>query len=143
MVITFLLVILLSVFLKYCFLAFKGFDLGQFLCDVCKLAKHKFVSFLISSNTRASTPFTRIHNDVCGPSTVHNISRTHWFVSFVDDCTQMSWVFLLKQKSYVSSTFQNFFHMVKNQFQVEIKRVRSNNARDYFNQVLSPFFKEK
>ena len=33
--------------------------------------------------------------------------------------------------------------MVKNQFGVEIKKIRSDNARDYFNQVLSPFFKEK
>ena len=51
---------------------FKGFDLGMFHCEVCKLAKHKCVSFPIS-NTRASKPFTLIHSDVWGPSTVHNL----------------------------------------------------------------------
>ena len=100
---------------------FKGFDLGQFHCDVCELAKHKHVSFPIS-NTRASMPFTLIHSDVWGPSTVHNIFGAHWFVSFIDNCTRVSWVFLLKQKSNVNFTFQNFFHMVKNQFGVEIKK---------------------
>ena len=121
---------------------FKGFDLGQFHYDVCEPAKHKHVSFPIS-NTRASMPFTLIHSDVWGPSTVHNIFGARWFVSFIDNCTRVSWVFLLKQKSNVNFTFQNFFHMVKNQFGVEIKKIRSDNARDYFNQVLSPFLKEK
>ena len=101
---------------------FKGFDLGQFHCDVCELAKHKLASFPIS-NTRASMPFTLIHSYVLGPFTVHNIFRARWFISFINNCTRVSWVFLLKQKSYVSFTFQNFFHMVKNQFGVEIKRV--------------------
>ena len=33
--------------------------------------------------------------------------------------------------------------MVKNQFGVNIKRFRSNNARDYFNQVLTPYFQKE
>ena len=53
---------------------FKGFDLGMFHCEVCELAKHKRVSFPIS-NTRVSIPFTLIHSDVWGPSTIQNISR--------------------------------------------------------------------
>ena len=84
---------------------FDGVDLHIFHCDVCELAKHKHVSFQIS-DTRASTPFTLIHSDIWGPSTVPNIFGARWFVSFIDDCTRVSWVFLLKQKSYVSSTFQ-------------------------------------
>ena len=87
---------------------FKRFDLGQFHCDVCELAKHKCVSFPIS-NTRVSIPFTLIHSDVWGPSIVHNISKIRWFISFTDDCTRVSWVFLQKQKSDVSFIFQNFF----------------------------------
>jgi hypothetical protein len=33
--------------------------------------------------------------------------------------------------------------MVKNQFGVNIKRFRSDNARDYFNQVLTPYFQKE
>ena len=121
---------------------FKGIDIGLLHCDVCELAKHKRVPFPIS-NKKMSFPFHLIHSDVWGPSTVSNISGARWFVLFIDDCTRMSWVFLLKNKSDVTSTFKNFFFMIKTQFDVEIKRVRSDNAKDYFNHDLSSFFIEK
>ena len=33
--------------------------------------------------------------------------------------------------------------MIKTQFDVRIKRFRSDNTRDYFNQILSPFFQKE
>ena len=33
--------------------------------------------------------------------------------------------------------------MIKNQFRVNIKRFRSNNARDYFNQIITSFFEKE
>ena len=63
-------------------------------------------------------------------------------MSFIDDCTRMTWIFLLKNKSDVSLVFQKFFNMVKTQFGVGINRFRSDNAKDYFNQTLAPFFQQ-
>ena len=74
-----------------------------------------------------------------GPSTLQNVSGACWFLTFIDDCTRVTWVFLLKQKSEVSSVVQCFFSMVKNQFGVSIKRIRSDNAKDYFNHGLISF----
>ena len=118
---------------------FQGLDIGMFHCDDCEFAKHKRVSFPIS-NKRTSVPFSLVHSDVWGPSNIPNISGARWFVIFIDDCTRVSWVYLLKQKSEVSQTFQNFFQMIRNQFGTAIKRFRSDNAKDYFNQTLSSFF---
>lgn len=55
----------------------------------------------------------------------------------------MSWIFLLRNKSDVSSVFPIFHNMVKNQFGVGIKKFRSDNAKDYFNQILSPYFQKE
>jgi hypothetical protein len=33
--------------------------------------------------------------------------------------------------------------MIKNQFGISIKGIRTNNARDYFNHILSPYFDKK
>ena len=55
-------------------------------CDVCELAKHKHAYFQIS-NKRTNVPFSVIHSDIWGPSTISNIFGAHWFVSFIDDCT--------------------------------------------------------
>ena len=43
----------------------------------------------------------------------------------------------------MSEVFPNFFKMIKNQFGVCIKRLRSDNARDYFNQTLSTFLQKE
>ena len=114
----------------------------SFHCEVCELAKHKRVPFPISNN-RSSFPFYLIHSDVWGPSTVPNVSGARWFVTFIDDCTRVTWIFLLKHKSEVSIVFPNFFSMVKNQFGVNIKRLRSDNAKDYFNQILTPLLSKR
>ena len=90
---------------------FLGIDIDGFHCEVCEFAKHK-CNFFPISNKRTSIPFSLIHSDVWGSSMVPNISGPRWFVLFVDDCTRVSWVFLLKHKSYVCSTFQTFFHMI-------------------------------
>jgi hypothetical protein len=54
------------------------------------------------------------------------------FVTFIDDCTWVTWAYLLKQKSEVNSCFFNFSLQLKINL-VSIKRIRSENAKDYFN----------
>ncbi|KAK2354846.1 putative mitochondrial protein [Trifolium repens] len=117
---------------------FKNLDVESLCCEVCELAKHKRASFPVSTKVSTS-PFYLIHTDVWGPSNVPNISGARWFVIFIDDCTRVTWVYLLRQKSEVTSVFLHFFSMVKNQFGVSIKRVRSDNAKDYFNHGLNSF----
>jgi hypothetical protein len=55
----------------------------------------------------------------------------------------MTWVYLLKRKTDVSHIFPNFTKMIKNQFRVSIKGIRTDNARDYFNKILSPYFEKE
>ena len=117
-------------------LLFKNVDVDTFHCDVCEFAKHR-VSFPLS-NKRSSFPFALIHSDIWGSS-----FGARWFVSFIDDCTCVTWIFLLKQKLDVSIVFPNYHNMVKNQFRVSIKWGRSDNAKDYFNQTLSSYFQKE
>ncbi|KAB2611146.1 hypothetical protein D8674_019178 [Pyrus ussuriensis x Pyrus communis] len=50
-----------------------------------------------------------------------------WFVIFVDDCTRMTWLYTMKQKSDVGPIFQQFYRMIGNQFSLPIKVLRSDN----------------
>ena len=68
------------------------------------------------------------------------MNGARWFVSLIDEYTRVTWIFLLKQKSDVSIVIPDFHSMVQNQFGVQIKSFRTNNARDYFNQILSTYF---
>ena len=71
---------------------FKNLNVGSLHCEVCELAKHKRVSFPIS-NKMSSFPFSLFHTDVLGPTHVPNISGAKWFLTFIDDCTRVTWVF--------------------------------------------------
>ena len=80
-----------------------------------------------------------IHGDVWGPSKIKNIIVTRWFVSFVDDHTRISWIFLMKEKSEVSQIFKNFYNMIQTQFHAKIQVLKINNVRYYFNSILGVF----
>ena len=103
----------------------KGLVIESFHCNHCELAKHKCDSFSIS-NTRTLIPISLIHSDIWGPSTAPNIFGARWFVSFIYNCTSVTWIYLLKNKSEVSTNFSNFYNRIKTQFDVKIKRFYSN-----------------
>ena len=117
---------------------FNKVDIESLHCDVCEFAKHERSPFSLN-NKRSLFPFYLIHSDVWGPSTNPNVTGARWFVTFIDDCTRVTWVFLLQNKSDVSTVFPKFFYMIKNQFGVNIKRLRSDNGKEYFNHVLTSF----
>ncbi|CAL9013514.1 unnamed protein product [Prunus brigantina] len=113
-------------------------DVSQFKCDVCEMAKSHRTSFPPSSN-KSIIPFMIVHSDVWGPSKIPTLGGAHWFVTFIDDCTRMTWVILLKSKSEVSSAFQRFHKMVAVQYNRNIQVLRSDNGGEYVNMELRSF----
>ena len=62
-------------------------------------------------------------------------------MKFVDDCTRMTWLYLLKRKSDMCNVFQVFHKMISTQFNTPIKIFRSNNGREYYKNELTNFMK--
>ena len=120
---------------------FKNKNPKLFQCEICQFSKHCRNSYP-SQNYKPSKPFSIIHSDIWGPSRVHNISGARWFVSFVDDHTRVTWVFLMKEKSEVGSIFKFFHSMIQTQFQAKIQVFRTDNAREYFNVILGNYLLE-
>ena len=71
-----------------------------------------------------------IHFDVWGPSKVPTLSGSRWFVTFIDDCTRMSWLCLMKTKDEVN-LFQNFHKMIETQYNAKIRVLHSDNGGEY------------
>ena len=78
--------------------------------------------------------------DVWGPSKVNCLSGARWFISFINNCSRTTWVYLLKGKSETIPILQKFYKMVQTQFGVQVRVIRSNNGTEYFNESLSTFF---
>ena len=95
-----------------------------------------------SSSNKSEEPFVLIHSDVWGPASIPNISSMKWFVSFINDCTRVTWLFLMKDKSDVYQLFVQFYNMIQTQFSKTIKRLLSDNGKEHVNHQFSHFVKE-
>ncbi|KAB2632058.1 polyprotein (retrotrasposon protein) [Pyrus ussuriensis x Pyrus communis] len=73
------------------------------------MAKSHHASFPIS-DSKDTLPFDLIHSDVWGPAKVTS-NGFHWFITFIDDCTRLTCVFLMKNKSDVPLLLQEFCAM--------------------------------
>ena len=101
-------------------LLFSNISNLEFKCETCELTKSHRIAYLPSLN-KSSEPFAVIHSDVWGPAKVPSFSHARYFVTFIDECTRMTWISLLQNKSDVSTAFQEFHKMVKNQYQRPIR----------------------
>ncbi|KAL0554435.1 hypothetical protein IC582_008356 [Cucumis melo] len=107
-------------YMQYLFLhLFSKLDVSSLSCDVCIRAKQHRVSFP-SQPYKPTQPFTLIHSNIWGPSKVITSSKKRLFVTFIDDHTHFTWVYLITDKSEVSSIFQNFYHTIETQFHTKI-----------------------
>ena len=130
-------------YLQYLFPSlFSKVKVSNFHCETCIFSKNHRVSFPLSSN-KSDVPFSLIHSDVWGPFHIPTHTGAKYFVSFIDDCTRVSWVYLLKNKSEVMSVFPIFHQMIQTQFNAKIQVVRSDNGKEYLNYGLGTFFQQE
>ncbi|WKA11938.1 hypothetical protein VitviT2T_029385 [Vitis vinifera] len=129
-------------YLKHLFPSLFNKNPQSFECEICQLSKQVRSHFPIQPY-KESSPFSMIHSDIWGPSRIKNVTGTRWFVSFIDDHTRLTWVFLMKEKSETSQIFKNFKNMIQTQFQSKIQILKFDNARDYFNSILGEFLAQE
>ncbi|CAL9005654.1 unnamed protein product [Prunus brigantina] len=117
---------------------FHSCDESSFKCETCILAKSHRTVFPLS-DSKAAKPFDLVHSDVWGLARVTS-NGFRWFVTFIDDCTRLTWVFLLKNKHDVASILPEFCTMVSTQFHAQVKVFRTDNGGEYVNNTLASFF---
>ncbi|KAL5838389.1 hypothetical protein ACOSQ3_015558 [Xanthoceras sorbifolium] len=100
-------------------------------CESCQCAKHHRLSSSPRVNKRASVPFALVHSDVWGPCPILSKPGFKYFVTFVDDYSRVTWLYLMKNRSELFSLFCAFCAEIKTQFNVSIRTLRSDNAKEY------------
>lgn len=69
-----------------------------------------------------------IHSDIWGSIWIPNTLGFIYFVSFMDDHSKTTWIYLLKDKSEYPFVLDSFYHEIKIQFDVLLKILQSDNA---------------
>lgn len=96
-------------------------------CNVCPLAKQRSLPF-VSSTKLSVNQFDLIHIDIWSLFSFESIEGFKYFLTIVDDCTRVTWLYMLRYKSDVKTVFPAFLTHVKTQFKTVVKKVRSDNA---------------
>ena len=72
-----------------------------------------------------------VHSDVCGPMSTASLSGYVYYVSFIDDYSRKTWIYLLKEKNEVFGKFKEFKALVENLTEWKIKALRSDNGGEF------------
>lgn len=108
-------------------------------CESYQLGKHHHVHFPTRVNGRASAPFLLVHSNIWGPSCVASKLGFRYFVTFVGDYLMVTWLYLMKDRPELFSIFPSFWAKVQTEFNVPIRILRSDNAREYFSTTFNTF----
>ena len=65
------------------------------VCESCCKSKQPRNSFKSEVPSRAEKKLEVIFSDVCGPFEVCSLGGNKYFVTFIDEYTRMSWVYLI------------------------------------------------
>jgi hypothetical protein len=111
------------------------------VCIGCALGKNVKGPFL-SSEIRSKEILDLIHSDVCGPMTVSSLNGYLYYVLFIDDQSQKTWIYFLKKKDGFLAKFQEFKAQVENLTERKIKVLRSYNGGEYTSKDFINFKRE-
>ena len=99
-------------------------------CDICFRAQQTREMFF-SSDNKAKECFDLIHCDLWGAYRVPASCGGIYFLTIVDDCSRAVWIYLLNRKNEVACVLKNFIVMVRQQFEKNVKIVRSDNGTKF------------
>ena len=89
-------------------------SLSSLSCESCQLGKQTRASFPKRVNNRVTSMFDIVHSDIWGPSRVSTTLGFQYFVTFIDDYSRCTWLFLMKNRSELFSIFQKFCAKIHN-----------------------------
>ena len=72
------------------------------------MGKHNKEKFISRVSNRAKEPLELVHTDLCGPMKTTSLTCNVYFMSFIDDYSRKTWVYLLKQKSQAFDVLKSF-----------------------------------
>jgi histone deacetylase 1/2 len=106
------------------------------VCDSCLKAKSHQLPYPKSTSV-SHAPLNLIFSDVWGPAPT-SVGRHTYYVSFIDDYSKYTWIYLIKKKSDVFQVFHDFQNLVERKFNRKIISVQSDWGGEY--EKLNSFF---
>ena len=80
--------------------------------------------------------------DLFGPTTYKSLGGSLHCLVIVDDFSRYTWTFFLHDKSKATPCFKKFAKRAQNEFDVKIKKIRSDNGKEFVNTHIEDYCDE-
>lgn len=112
-------------------------------CVSCNKGKMQRKSFPNYSEHRTVQPLELVYSDVCGPMNTLTSGQKKYFLTFIDDYSRYTTVYLLHSKDEVSEKLQEYINYVRNKFGRTLKVLRLDNGTEYTSQSTQAIMKKE
>ncbi|KAL3691463.1 hypothetical protein R1sor_005114 [Riccia sorocarpa] len=114
----------------------------QTVCPGCLLGKQTEEPFPRKSETRALDILEVIHSDICGPLPFRSLGGGRYFITFTDDFSRRTFLYILKAKGEAFETFVKFRSMIELDTGKPIKILRTDRGGEYLSRAFSTYLEK-
>ena len=101
-------------------------------CDSCEYAKTTRKAIRkVREAPRAAKFGDEVHSDLWGPSPIQSPGGKEYYVSFTDDHTRYTCLYLLRRKDDTFEAYKSFEAWAENHYKAKIKILRSDRGGEY------------
>lgn len=100
-------------------------------CEVCLEGKMTRFKFPQKSLNRTQKVLDLVHSDVCGPMQTETPSGKRYILTFIDDFSRFTIIYLLKNKFEVFSKFKEYVELCITMFGRKPRVLRSDRGGEY------------
>jgi transposase InsO family protein len=90
-----------------------------------------------------SRPLELLHMDIFRPVAYLSIGGSKYGLVIVDHFSRFTWVFFLQDKSKTQGTLTRFLRRAQNEFELKVKKIRSDNGSEFKNLQVEEFLEEE
>jgi transposase InsO family protein len=102
-------------------------------CSACQAGKQVANTHPTKAYMSTSRVLELLHMDLFGLTTYKSLGGNLYCLMIVDDYSRHTWTFFLHDKIEVATCFQKFAKRAQNEFEVKIKKIRSDNSKEFDN----------
>ena len=126
-----------------------GMDVGvaqgnvhSFTCKRCVKDKQTRRLFSMDGGSHATKILELVHSVVCGPMKTSSIKGARYFLTFIDNFSCKSWVYVFKSKNDLLARFKEWKTLVERQLEYIVKVLRTDHSGEYTSKAFDDFLKQ-
>jgi hypothetical protein len=112
-------------------------------CGACQVGKQDGDHHHAKNIMTTTRPLEMLHMDLFGPITYISIDGNKYGLVIIDDYSHFTWVFFLQDKSEIQKVLKKFLKRAQNEFDANVKKIRSDNNTEFKNTQIEDFLDEE